>query len=322
MTSKPHLPNIRPSPGNTNCSSKILKLAGKQNGRLLTDNWITPEQRKAVIIQYFFKFSFFQTSKKIQRKKIRHEFPDGKFIEVNGYVNVTDMDNLLIFLDAAREAYQSLRIGKKLYDRCILIPRKKLFGFLGYPKNKGNYHNITRGSHKRLKSLIITHNLYRGVEETISFFSNVGYISKSKTYYFVVSDEFENLYDKVNLKVLDLNDYFALENSLAKILWVSLKILFDHEDSEIERPLKLETILQKAGKSDWIAKADNQEYFKTRIKHQLFPAFRELEEKSRFRFTSPLSGKYRLEAIYQVSRLYRLPRDTQSGESADGNEME
>lgn len=322
MTSKPHSLNRYPTPGNMNYSSKIITLDGKRTGRLFTDNWITPEQRKAVIIQYFFKFSFFQTSKKIKRKQIRHEFPDGKFIEVTGYVNVIDMDNLLIFLDAAREPYRSLRIGKKQYDRCILIPRKKLFGFFGYPKNKGNYHNIVRGSHKRLKSLIITHNLYRGVEETISLFSNVGYISKSKTYYFVISDEFENLYDKVNLKVLDLNDYFALKNPLAKILWVSLKILFDHEDSDIERPLRLETILHKAGKSDWIAKANNQEYFKTRLKHQLFPAFRELEEKSRFRFTSPRSGKYRLEAIYQVSRLYRLPRDSQSGENADENEME
>jgi len=290
----------------------LLHLDGDSK-KLFPDGWYVDKKKTSIVIQEFFTYSFFRTGKSEKRNKLRYNFPDGKFIETIGYVNSTDQQVFMIFLDYARHNYQSLKIGGHQYDRVVVIPRKEMLGILGHPRNKGSYAQMVMNSLKRLKSLVITHNLYKKLKESISFFSNVGYLENSKSFYFVISPEFERLHERLYLKNYSLSDYLELENSLARNIWLSLKILYDHPNSPKSRVLKLETILRRGGKPEWILKAEKKDYFKSKIKNVLAPALRELEEKGRFKFVPPPPsiGKYRLNSPYKVTRLYSLPRDEQ-----------
>jgi len=287
--------------------------------RLFPDGWYTDVKQTATVIQEFFTYSFFRTGKSEKKNKLLFNFPDGKFLETIGYVNSTDQQVFMIFLDYARDNYQSMKIGNIVYDRVVIIPRREMLEILGMPRHKGSYSQMVMNSLKRLKALVITHNLYKKIKESISFFSNVGYLETTKSFYFVISPEFERLHERLYLKNYNLQDYLELENSLARNIWLSLKILFDHPECTKSRVLTLKTILKRGGKQEWIDKAEKKDYFKSKIKNHLAPALRELEGKGRFKFEAPPPsiGKYRLNSPYKVTRIYPLPRDEKELSSDD-----
>lgn len=284
-------------------------LEGKASGMLFEDKWSKTYKNKALLLKELFTYSIFQAAKQEKKQSIRYHFPDGKYLSVEGYVNALDQKLFLILMDAARGNLHALQIGNTIYDKCILLERKRLFSILNYPLNKGSYFETVRTSQKRLKALTITHNFWAKVDETIGFFSNVGYIRDSKSFYFAVSEEFKNLNDRLFLKAFDLNEYLQLKNNLSCFLWLSLRFLFDHKDCPKVRTLKLRTLLKRCGKVGWIKKAHKKDYFRSKVFHYLFPALAELEEKNCFAFRAPDRGKYNLEANYTIERLYPLKRD-------------
>jgi len=65
-------------------------------------------------------------------------------------VNALDQKIFLILMSAVRENLHALQIGQKIYNRCVLIERKKLFNMLNYPLDRGSYYETVRASQKRL----------------------------------------------------------------------------------------------------------------------------------------------------------------------------
>ena len=280
-----------------------------ESGKLFEEKWYKTYKNKTILPKDLFTFSIFQSVKQEKKQEIRYDFPEGKYLSVEGYVNVLDQKIFLILMSAVRENLHALQIGNNIYNRCVLIERKKLFNMLNYPLDRGSYYETVRASQKRLKGLIISHNFRKRVDETIGFFSNVGYIRNSKVFYFVISEEFKNLNDRLFLKAFDLNEYMQLKKQLSCFLWLSLRFLFDHKDCPKIRPLQLYTLLKRCGKVDWIKNAHKKDYFRSKIFHYLFPALLELEEKNHFAFRAPERGKYDLDAQYTIERLYPLKRD-------------
>jgi hypothetical protein len=288
-------------------SVKILE--GKESGMLFEDNWYKTYKNKSLLLKELFTYSIFQSAKQEKKQSICYNFQDGKYLTVEGYVNSLNQKIFLILMNSARENLHTVQIGNNIYDKCILLERKKLFSILHYPLNRGSYLETVRASQKRLKALNITHNFWEKVDETIGFFSNVGYIRSNKSFYFVISEEYKNLNDRLFLKAFDLNEYLQLKNNLSCFLWLSLRFLFDHKNCPKVRHLKLHTLLKRCGKIDWIKNAHKKDYFRSKIFHYLFPALAELRKKNCFAFKAPARGKYDLDANYSIERLYPLKRD-------------
>ena len=76
----------------------LLHLDGDSK-KLFPDGWYVDKKKTSIVIQEFFTYSFFRTGKSEKRNKLRYNFPDGKFIETIGYVNSTDQQVFMIFLD-------------------------------------------------------------------------------------------------------------------------------------------------------------------------------------------------------------------------------
>ena len=277
------------------------------------------EPKSAIIVTDLFKKSMFQLSKKIKRNKFRITLKEGKYLDIEGYVNVTDQDNFLIIQKFARNNTKKVFIGTKEYDYCVCIPKKDLFKIKGYPLGKGGgYHKVEMDSHKRLRSLNITHNIFDGIEDTIGFFSRVGYDSNKKMYYFVISKEYYDLLHLPKaLKAVELKIYFGLELDFSRILYLPLKTHFDNKKSEQSNNFIMKTILIKGGKYDWLEKSDDYNYIKTSFKNILFPAFKELEENNLFKFELIKGLKNSVDSLWKVTRLYSITGDTK--ELADEN---
>jgi hypothetical protein len=273
------------------------------------DVFITNSPKSAITLRELFRRNLFQCSKFPKRTVTRHELPGDKFIEITGYANVTDQDVFFAVHYFARTHFRSFKIGGKNHDNCIVIKRHELLSFLNIDvAGRGSKKQMIDKSLPRLKTLNIEQNIFEDQHFSFSFFDVTGYDDKEKVYYFVVSDTYiDMLLNKKELKAFIMSDYFKLKNNLAKILDPVLRVHFDADLSNI-KSLKLHTILKFANKEEWLNSADNKDYFIKVINRDLLPAFTELLNKNRFKFTLIKGSKYDLDSVWEIERLYEIER--------------
>ena len=292
----------------------LLKVNTKKSKKIfpnsVTESW---NPKSAIVRVDFFKKSMFQLSKKVQVKKFRIDLGNSKFLEVRGYVNVTDQDNFLIIQKYARNNTKEVEIGGIKYKSCVFVPKADVFKLKNYPTgsgSSGSYYQKERNSHERLRSLNIRHNIFPGLDDTIGLFSRVGYDKEQKAYYFCISEEYAKLIQTPKtLKAINLPTYFDLKLDISKIFFLSFKIYFETKKASRKQNFTMRNILERAGKYDWIKKEDDKNYLKSEFYRILFPSFKELEEKGHFRFKVIRGSKYKIGSLWEVERLYDLKRD-------------
>lgn len=288
-----------------------LKVKTKKSSKIFPDSvsesW---NPRSSIVRVDFFKKSMFQLSKKVQVKKFRIDLGNSKFLEVRGYVNVTDQDNFLIVQKYARNNTKEVEIGGIKYNSCVFVPKADVFKLKNYSEKGGGYHQKERNSHERLRSLNIRHNIFPGLDDTIGLFSRVGYDKEKKSYYFCISEEYSKLIQTPKaLKSINLPTYFALKLDISKIFFLSFKIYFETKNASKKQNFTMRNILERAGKYDWINKSDNKDYLKPKFRSILFPGFKELKDKGHFRFDIIRGSKYKIDSLWEVERIYDLKRD-------------
>jgi len=288
-----------------------VKVKTKKSSKIFPDSVSESWNPKSSIVRVdFFKKSMFQLSKKVQVKKFRIDLGNSKFLEVRGYVNVTDQDNFLIVQKYARNNTKEVEIGGIKYNSCVFVPKADVFKLKNYNEKGGGYHQKERNSHERLRSLNIRHNFLPGLDDTIGLFSRVGYDKEKKSYYFCISEEYTKLIKTPKfLKAINLPTYFSLKLDISKIFFLSFKIYFETKKASKKQNFTMRNILERAGKYDWINKEDDRNYLKSEFYRILFPSFKELEEKRHFSFKVIRGSKYKIDSLWEVERLYDLKRD-------------
>lgn len=271
------------------------------------DVYITHSPKSAITLRELFRRNLFQCSKNAKRFVTRHELPDDRFIELHGYANVTDQDVFFAVHYFARTHFKSFKIGGHFYDNCIVIKRHEFLSFLNINvSGRGSKKDKIDSSLTRLQGLVINHNIFKDQKSNFSFFEVCGYDYKEKVYYFAVSKPYSDILSmSKELKSFFMPNYFKLKSNLAKILDPVLRVHFDSDKSKV-KSLKLETILKLANKEEWLKNADNKHYIRYVIDRNLLPAFKELENNSRFKFKLVKGDKCNLDSLWEIERLYEI----------------